>query len=84
MPGPFSLRGEAGCEPEAGFLAEGFREAALSATLRPSHLRCCRQWQNRTWLPHYSGGTAPDSHRLPFYPPMGTFGKNRHLVSEDK
>ena len=43
MPGPFSLRGEAGCKPEAGFLAEGFREAALSATLRPSHLRCCRQ-----------------------------------------
>ena len=44
----------------------------LIAASRPSPSSAELEWQSGRWLPTYSGGTAPASHRLPCYALAGT------------
>ncbi len=56
-----------------GLLACGFEGLEpLIATFQPSPSSTKLEWQSGRQLPTYSGGTAPASHRLPFYAPTGT------------
>src|SRR5713226_120953 len=67
-----------------GLLARGFR-GSFEPSSSPSNLPQTQRslsGSNERRLPTYSGGTAPASHRLPFYAPMGTQSDQKIQFSE--
>ena len=63
-----------------GLGVQRFTPQRLSAAFPPAW-----QWHNRDRLPHHSGGTAPASHRLPFFALYGHLRQSLGLlVSEGR